>query len=137
MIFRKYGASLHSVETNFDANAMNEIGFRKNGAQEIRWEDFQETYDRLAAHELTAQAEGDVQSVAETSVLQGLQEQLNAIESGAPEGAVLLIESELGKDYPKMREKVTNVVVGNENRLYFHRTVEPPLRVGVFAPRKS
>lgn len=137
MIFRKYGASLHSVDPNFDANAMNEIGFMKNGAQEVRWEEFEAAYERVTGHELSAQAEGDVQNVAEAAVLKDLHAQLSSIESEVPEGTVLLIESELGKDYPKMREKVSNVVVGNENRLYFNRTVEPPLRVGVFAPRKS
>jgi hypothetical protein len=137
MIFRKYGSSLHSVDPNFDANAMNEIGFMKNGSMEIRADELQEKYERVAGHELTAQAEGEVQNVAEAAVLKDLQAQLTAIESGAAEGAVLVIESELGKDYPKMREKVSNVIVANENRLYFHRTVEPPLRVGVYAPRTS
>lgn len=136
MIFRKYGSSVHSVEPNFDARAMNEVGFTKNGATELSWGDFEQKFERAEGHELTAQAEGGVQTEAEQSALQSLQEQLSRIESGLAEGSVLLIESELGKDYPKMREKVSNLVVGNENRLYFNRTIEPPLRVGVYSARK-
>ncbi|MGQ0562160.1 MAG: hypothetical protein ACT443_09835 [Gemmatimonadota bacterium] len=136
MIFRKYGTSAHSVDPNFDAKAMNEIGFMKNGTADMPWEEFQQTYERIAGHELTAEAEGNVQHEAEERMLNDLRDQLAGIESGVGANHVLLVESELGKDYPKTREKVSNVVVGNENRLYFNRTIEPPLRVGVYAPRK-
>lgn len=137
MIFRKYGATLHSVEPNFDARAMNEIGFRKNGEQEQPVEEFQQKYERTAGHELTAEAGGAVQNDAEEAVLKQVREQLDAILAALPGGAVLLIESEMGKDYPKMREKVSNVLVGNENRLHFDRTIDPPLRIGVYTPRQS
>lgn len=137
MIFRKYGSTLHSVEPNFDARAMNEIGFRKNGEQELPWADFEQNYERTAGHELTAEGSGDVQNDAEEQVLNGLREQLDAILASIPGSSVLLVESEMGKDYPKMREKVSNVVVGNENRLHFDRTVEPPLRIGVYTARQN
>ena len=137
MIFRKYGSTLHSVEPNFDARAMNEIGFRKNGEQEIPAEEFEQRYEKAAGHELTAEAGGAVQNEAEEKVLASLRQQLDAIVSSLSGGAVLVIESEQGKDYPKMREKVSNVVVGNENRLHFDRTVDPPLRVAVYSPRQS
>jgi hypothetical protein len=137
MIFRKYGATLHSVEPNFDARAMNEIGFRKNGEQEQPFAEFEQKYERTAGHELTAEAGGAVQNDAEEAVLKQIREQLDAIVNSLSGGAVLLIESEMGKDYPKMREKVSNVLVGNENRLHFDRTIDPPLRIGVYTPRQS
>lgn len=137
MIFRKYGATLHSVEPNFDARAMNEVGFRKDGEQEMPVADFEQKYERTAGHELTAEAGGAVQNDAEEAVLKQIREELDAIVGSLSGGAVLLIESEMGKDYPKMREKVSNVVVGNENRLHFDRTIDPPLRIGVYTPRQS
>src|SRR5688500_3041428 len=137
MIFRKYGATLHSVEPNFDARAMNEVGFRKNGEQELPWEEFQQKYERASGHELTAEAGGRVQSEAEEGVLRQIREQREGIIAGLSSGAVVLIESEQGKDYPKMREKVSNVVAGHENKLHFARTIAPPLRVAVYTPRKS
>ena len=137
MIFRKYGSTLHSVEPNFDARAMNEIGFRKNGEQEIPWEEFEQKYARASGHELVAEASGSVQNEAEEGVLKQIRAQLDTIVTGLRDGAVVLVESEQGKDYPKMREKVTSVVVGNENRLHFDRTIDPPLRVGVYTLRKS
>ncbi|MGQ0814715.1 MAG: hypothetical protein ACT4O1_09635 [Gemmatimonadota bacterium] len=137
MIFRKYGSTLHSVETNFDPRAMNEIGFRKNDAQSLGQDEFEGKYERRAGHELSATAEGSVQNEAEERVLKALKQQLDRLEAELEAGAVLVVESEHGKDYPKMREKVSNVVVGNENRLHFERSVDPPLRIGVYAPRKS
>jgi hypothetical protein len=137
MIFRKYGSTLHSVEPNFDARAMNEVGFRKNGEREIPWEEFQQKYERSAGHELTAESGGSVQNEAEEGVLRQIREQLDGILAGLSAGSVVVVESEQGKDYPKMREKVSNVVVGNENRLHFDRTIDPPLRVAVYTPRKS
>jgi hypothetical protein len=101
------------------------------------WPEFEQGYERTAPHELVASAEGSVQSEAEEKLLADLRSQIDALEAGLGEGEVLFVESELGKDYPKMREKVSNVVVGTENKLYFNRTIDPPLRVGVYAPRKS
>lgn len=137
MILRKYGSTFHSVEPNFDARAMNEIGFRKNGEQALPVEEFEQKYERTASHELTAEGSGSVQNDAEEVVLRQLREQLDGILASLPDGGVVVVESEQGKDYPKMREKVSNVVVGNENRLHFDRTVDPPLRIGVYSPRKS
>jgi hypothetical protein len=56
------------------------------------------------------------------------------LEQGAG-ASVVVIESEQGKDYPKTREKTTTQVVGNENRLHFERTIDPPLRVALYRPR--
>ncbi|HSL69721.1 MAG TPA: hypothetical protein VK864_05735 [Longimicrobiales bacterium] len=137
MILRKYGTTVHSVVPNFDARAMNEIGFQKDGAFSLAWDEFQQKYSRVKGHELSAQAEGGVQQVAEEKVLNDLKAQLQQIESALAGGSVLLIESEAGKDYPKTREKQRTLVVGGENRLHFERVVEPPLRVGVYAEQVS
>ena len=135
MILRKYGQNLQSVEPNFDPRAMNEIGFLKTDAMTLTTADFAEQYERVGGHELVAQAAGDVQHDAEAQVLASLKEQLLSIEGGLEEGQVLLVESEMGKDYPKLRETVTTTVVGLENRLHFDRSVDPPLRIGVYKPR--
>jgi hypothetical protein len=70
-------------------------------------------------------------------MLDALKRQLLELEDGLPEGSVVVIESEQGKDYPKTREKTTTQVVGSDNKLHFQRFVDPPLRVAVFRPRKS
>jgi hypothetical protein len=133
---RRYGSTAHVVEPNFDARAMNEIGFRKTG-ESMAWEEFEAKYERSAGQELTTKAEGDVQHEAEERMLTELREQLNQLEATLGDDRVLLIESEQGKDYPKMREKQRTVVVGTENRLRFERTIDPPLRVGIYVEKKS
>ena len=136
MIFRRYGASAHVVTPNFDARAMNEIGFQKTG-ESIPWEQFEQLYERTAGQDLVAKAEGDVQHEAEARLLSDLRDQLNQLEASLGAGRILLIESEPGKDYPKLREKQRTVVVGAENRLYFERSIDPPLRVAVYAEKQS
>lgn len=137
MIVRRYGATVQSVDPNFDSRAMNEIGFQKNGAWSKPWDEFQGGYERKGGHELTCRAEGDVQHVAEDQVLCDLRDQLKGVEEKLGPGEVLLIESEAGKDYPKTREKQRTLVVGAENRLHFERTIEPPLRVGIYKEKSS
>lgn len=137
MILRKYGTKVQSVEPNFDARAMNELGFTRNENLVLASDEFEQGYERVGGRDLVAQADAPVQHDAEESVLRNLEEQLRGMEKELTEDQVLLIESEMGKDYPKMRETVQNVVVGNENRLHFYRTVDPPLRVGIYAKRKS
>jgi hypothetical protein len=135
MIFRKYGKSYHSVTPNFDSRAMTEIGFQKSGEQSVDAEEFDATYQRVDGRELTATAEGSVQDVVEKQMLESLRAQLLELEQSNGD-AVLVIESEQGKDYPKTREKTTTQTSGGENRLFFQRYVEPPLRVGVYRLRK-
>jgi hypothetical protein len=137
MILRKYGNRVQSVEPNFDARAMNEIGFQKDGAVSLSWEDFEQKYRRVSAHELKASADGWVQQEAEEKVLSELRGQLEQLRSGLSAGQVLVVESEAGKDYPKTREKQKTVVVGMENRLHFERTVDPPLKVAVYQEAAS
>ena len=137
MIFRKYGKSYHEVVPNFDSRAMNEVGFQKTGADPVEAGEFEAKYERVEGHELTAQSAGAVQDIVEKETLEQLRNQLVELEKDAGDGAVLVIESEQGKDYPKTREKTTKQVVGNENKLHFERTIEPPLRVAVYRARTS
>jgi hypothetical protein len=137
LIVRQYGTKVHSVEPNFDANAMNEVGFRRDNEWSMATSDFMAEYEKKEVHELTAAAEGEVQSEAEETLLHSLQEQLQAAAAAAAAagGGVLLIESEQGVDYPKTRHTQQTQVVEGENRLYFRFTVEPPLRVAVYRRR--
>lgn len=135
MIAKRYGSKVQSVTPNFDARAMNEIGFRRDNEWSIDKDEFEESYQQLESHELTAAAEGDVQGEAEEKLLESLQAQLLAVEKTVADDGVLMIESEQGLDYPKTRHTQTNQLVGNENRLFFRFTVEPPLRVAVYRKR--
>lgn len=136
MIFRKYGKTYHSVVPNFDSRAMTEVGFQKSGDESIETAEFEAKYERVDGRELTASASGAVQDEVEREMLEQLRAQLLELEQNAGD-AVLVVESEPGKDYPKTREKTTTTVVGVENRLHFEWTVEPPLRVGIYRLRKS
>lgn len=103
MIARQYGTKMQSVVPNFDANAMTEIGFRRDHEWSMPADDFLEMYEKLESHSLTATAEGDVQSEAEARLLQSLQDRLLAVGASAADG-VVVIESEAGTDYPKTRQ---------------------------------
>jgi hypothetical protein len=137
MILRRYGTRIQAVSPNFDSRAMNEIGFTKDDSFLMDWDEFTKTYQCVDSHELTATAEGDVQTEAEQRTLESLRQQLDQLLAGLKPGAVAFIESEMGKDYPKLREKQTTTVVGTENRLHFARYIEPPLRIGIYEPRTS
>jgi hypothetical protein len=136
MIFRKYGKSFHRVTPNFDSRAMTEVGFQKAGDDPVEAGEFEANYERVEGRELNAHAAGAVQDVVEKEMLESLKQQLLDLEQSLADGAVLVIESEQGKDYPKTREKTTTQVVGNENKLHFERTIDPPLRVGVYRSRQ-
>lgn len=135
MILKKYGKNLHSVEINFDARAMTEIGFRRNHETSISVEEFEDRYVRDELHELTAESEGSVQDEAEVAVLDTLADRLQSLDGGLPVGQVLVIESEQGTDYPKTRDDKKNVVVDGKNRFHFVWRIDPPLRVGQYRIR--
>lgn len=135
MIARRYGTKVHSIRPNFDARAMNEIGFTRDHEWSMDTDEFFDTHEKLEVHELTAASEGEVQGEAEESLLESLQEQLLTVESAAGEDGVVFVESEQGVDYPKTRHTQTTMVVEGSNRLYFRFTVEPPLRVAVYRRR--
>jgi hypothetical protein len=137
VILKRYGAQLQSVDLNFDPIALNEIGFRKSSDYSLEADEFEARYQLVDTHELTASAEGGVQNEAEAAVLAALEKQVESLRSGLRSGQILVVESEAGRDYPKVREKVTTHVVDGENKLHFLRTVDPPLRIGIYAPRED
>ena len=135
MILRRYGTTLRSVETNFDSKALTEIGFRRDHAFSVPADDFLAGHERVSGHLLAAESEGDVQDEVESAMLQQLLDQLLRIEDDLAEDELVVVESEQGQDYPKTRTRRKNVVVDGENRLYFHSSVSPPLKVAVFRVR--
>lgn len=132
MLLRRYGSTVQSVETNFDARALNEIGFRRDQRWSLAWEEFETGYARVSGEEITAESEGWVQDEAEQELLRVLEARLRTTLEGLGEGEVLLVESEQGNDYPKTRDDKKTVAVEGENRLHFTWKVEPPLRVGIY-----
>lgn len=135
MILRRYGARIESVEPNFDARALNEIGFRRTGTFSEDADAFFQAYEKADSHELTADAEGEVKDVVEQALLAALLGDLNALDARTGTDELVLVESEPGKDYPKTRDVTRTKVVHGENRLYFEYRVEPPLRLAVYRKR--
>ena len=135
MILRRYGESFHSVEPDFDPRAMNEVGFRRDRVFSITVDELSQSYEAGEVHDLVAEAEGPVQTEAETAVLIDLEAQLSALVDGLGEDGVVVVESEPGQNYPKMKETRSNVIVDGENKFHFRRYVEPPLKVRVYAKR--
>jgi hypothetical protein len=137
MLVRRYGTTVQSVETNFDARAMTEVGFRRSGELSLAAAEFNDQYERVRGVELTAAAEGHVQGEAEEALLASLKEQLDQVLAELGDGELLLVESEAGTNYPKTRERTTTQVVSGQNRLYFEWTVDPPLKLGVYRRREG
>lgn len=135
MIVRRYGSTIQQVSPNFDARAMNEVGFLRESGFSMPRDEFEQAYERGAAHELAADAAGDVQGEVEEAVLKTLREELASLEASLADGEVLLIENEMGVDQAKTRGAQTTQVVGGENRLHFTYSIDPPLRVAVFRRR--
>jgi hypothetical protein len=131
MILRRYGSSYHSVDTNFDSLALNEIAFRRNREESVAVDELESGYEIVASHELVAEAEGDVQDHTEQDLLSKLEAKLTALGEEAGDLGVLVVENEQGNDWPKTRQKTSNVIVEGENRLRFHYSVAPPLRVTI------
>ena len=132
MILRRYGTTIHGVETNFDSKAFTEIGFRRGQQFSSASDEFLASHERVAEHALVAESEGDVQAEVESALLDDLLAQLRKLDAGLGEGEYLLVESEQGQDYPKTRTRQKNVVMDGENRLYFYANVDPPLKVAIF-----
>lgn len=135
MIVKRYGKRVQQVQPNFDARAMNEIGFTRTGDFLTSAEELATEYEKGTEHELTATAEGPVQDEAEAALLRSLEEQLRSLEASVGDGGLLAVENEQGRDYPKTRGTQSTHVVQGENRLYFRFTVDPPLRIGVYTRR--
>lgn len=135
MIFKQYGTTYQTVELNFDSKALNEVGFRRDRQNAVPVDEFLARYEKGDVHELVAEAEGPVQDHTEQQLLDRLEAKVRELESGLAEGHVLLVENEDGHDYPKTRQKTSNVVDGGESRLHFHYTISPALRLAVYRTR--
>ena len=131
MIFRRYGTSYQSVDLNFDSLALNEIAFRRNREESVATDVFEDTFERLATHELVAESEGNVQDHTEQVLLEKLEAQILDLLAGLGESEVLVVENEQGHDWPRTKQRTSNVIVEGENRLHFHYTIAPPIRVSV------
>jgi hypothetical protein len=131
MILRRYGTTVHRVDLEFNSKALTEIGFRRDRSHSMATEEFESTYTPVSSHELTAEAEGDVQDHVEQGMLDDLEAQIQSVVERLREGEILFVQSEQGRDYPKTRTRTKNVIVEGENRLYFYASIDPPLRVGV------
>lgn len=131
MILKRYGNRLQSVRPNFDAHAMTEVGFLRDNDANYTAPEFEAEWERVGERELTASAEGHVQSLAEHAVLHSLEEQLLDLERDQTHG-VLVVENEQGKDMPKTRHTQRVLVEEGENKLHFAFEIDPPLRVGIY-----
>jgi len=131
LIFKRYGTSFHSVEKNFDSLALNEVAFRRDREQSVSVDEMESGFETVASHDLAAEAEGDVQDHTEQQLLDQLAARLDALAAGLGSGELLVVENDQGHDWPKTRQRTSNVIVEGENRLRFHYTVAPALRVTV------
>ncbi len=128
MILRKYGTTVQSVELNFDAKALNEIGFRRDRATSMDTEAFEAEWERQEEREFAPRAEGLVQHEVEQALLDEMESEIRAWMADLQEGEALYVESDAA-DYPKTRHDTRTIVEAGENRLYFSAWVEPPLRM--------
>jgi hypothetical protein len=128
MILRRYGTSVESVELNFDAKALNEIGFRRDRRTSIEAETFDAEWQRLEEREFAARSEGAVQSEVEQALLEEMESGIREWLASLDDGEALYIESDAA-DSPKTRHESKKIVEGGQNRLHFSAWVEPPLRV--------
>jgi len=135
MIFRRYGKSYQSVDVDFDAMALNDIGFRRNRQRSIPVDGFADEYESIETIELKTEAEGAVQYETKQVLLDRLKGELDKLLGRLPEDGLLVVENESGHDYPKTRQLTGNVVEEGENRLRFEYSMEPALRVSLYRPR--
>jgi hypothetical protein len=136
MIFRRYGTTYQSVDMNFAAEALNEIGFRRNREESFPAEELEDRYTAIETVQLTAEAEGAVQLETEQALLDDLGRKVADQLAHLPEGGILVAENESGHDYPKTHQETHNVVERGGTRLHFHYTMDPPLRVTRYRPRR-
>jgi hypothetical protein len=134
MIVRRYGSTVQRVTPNFDAHAMNEVGFLREGSWSMPVAEFESKYAKGQVHELSAESAGDVQAEVENAVLNELHDKLVGIEKALGQGALLMVENQPGKDQPKTRSTQSTRVAGTDNRLHFQYSIDPPLRVSVWQP---
>lgn len=132
MIFRRYGTTYQSVDMEFAAEALNEVGFRRNREASIAVDDFESQYEHVETVELSAESEGTVQNDTEQVLLDRLAEKVEEQVARLEEGGILVVENESGRDYPRTRQETKNVVERGENKLRFHYSLDKPLRVALY-----
>jgi hypothetical protein len=135
MIFKRYGSSYHSVDPYFESTALNEIGFRRDRERSMSADELAADYERLTTHELATTADGLVQDHTEQLLLDRLESQLLELEASLEAHCILVVDNGDGRDWPKARQRIRNVVIEGENRLRFEYAVSPPLRIAVYSRR--
>ena len=132
-VYLRYGNNYQSVSFEFEAKALNEVGFRRDRESTVPVAELGEAYELIETVEMTAEAEGDVQSETEQLLLDRLREQAQAAVDSLPGGGIAVVANERGgRDQPKPRQAIGNVVVEGENRLHFTYHVDPPLRIELY-----
>ncbi|MDH3269732.1 MAG: hypothetical protein OEN56_00275 [Gemmatimonadota bacterium] len=134
MIFKRYGTTYHSVDMDFTAEALNEIGFRRNREESIPVDDLGDRYEHIDTVELTAEAEGKMQNETEQLLLDRLAEQVEQQRSRLPDRGILVVENESGHDYPRTRQETKNIVERGANQMHFAYSIRPPLRMALYRP---
>ncbi len=132
MILRRFGDTIESVEPKFEAHALTEINFRRDGRWSLPVQTFEDIYRRVEERELAPEATGWVQSETEAEVLTRLRRTLDGWLGNLDDAEVLVVENERGADYPKTKEQRDEVLIEGENRHRFHWRVDPPLRIGIY-----
>lgn len=135
MIFKRYGSSYHSVDPYFESTALNEIGFRRDRERSISADELATDYERLTTHELASEADGLVQDHTEQLLLDRLESLLLELEASLEAHCIVVVDNGDGRDWPKARQRIRNVVIDGENRLHFEYTVSPPLRIAAYRRR--
>jgi len=132
MIIRRYGNRFHSVSLDFDPAAMTEVGFRRDGEKEWPAEDFLAEYEMVREEEVLAESTDAVQERAERTMLDALEERVNALHDALGEGQFLSVENKAGVDHPRTRyDRVTK---GDREFTY---TLDRPLRLGIWQPKNG
>jgi hypothetical protein len=135
-VFRRYGSTYESVTFEFEGKALTEVGFRRDHEESFPVGELDDRFELLETVHLTSEAEGDVQSETEQLLLDRLLEKGRAAAERLPKDGIAVVENERGgRDQPKPRQKITNVVVKGENRMHFHYVIDPPLRISLYRPR--
>lgn len=135
MILRRYGTAVHSVELNFDAAAINEIGFRRDQQLSIPAEEFESGWEKVEEKSFAPTQEGRVQIETDRALLKKLTTAVRAMEAELGQDEVLFVENRQGQDYPKVSDQQKTIVEGHENVIHFSARVDPPLRMGRYRKR--
>ena len=137
MILRRYGATVSQVEPYFAAVAFNEVDFTRRPGFTMDWAEFHDRHQRTGVRELSAEAEGHVKVEVESATLDLLAHRVAEAERALAPGEVFLVESQPGRDYPRLHERTETLVEHGRNVLHFYYYLRPPLRLGVYRQREG